>query len=81
MRWAPQADTMGGEDFAEFLRTPRVRPGFFVRIGTGVGHPNHHPGFVADPAALLPASLFLAEMAVTLMTEGIPGKSGDDSRT
>lgn len=55
-----QEDTMGGEDFACYMRG---RPGLFVRIGTGGEHPGHHPGFTVDPAALLPAATFMAEMA------------------
>ncbi|MBQ8162139.1 MAG: amidohydrolase [Clostridia bacterium] len=62
-----QEDTMGGEDFAEYLRFPAPRPGFFVRIGTGLSFPNHHPKFVASPDALYPASCYLRDLAVRLM--------------
>ena len=65
-----QEDTMGGEDFAEYLCWPRERPGLFIRIGTGGGTANHHPRFTADPAALCPASLLLRNMALRLMREG-----------
>jgi amidohydrolase len=62
-----QEDTMGGEDFAEFLVWPRQRPGLFVRIGTGGGFANHHPQFTADPAALWQASCLLRELTLRLM--------------
>ncbi len=56
-----QENTMGGEDFSEFLK---IGPGVFVRIGTGGGYTNHHPRFTADPAALWPAARFFAELAL-----------------
>ncbi len=62
-----QENTMGGEDFAEFLHIPRQRPGLFVRVGTGGEYANHHPKFTVDPEALYPASVFLREMALELM--------------
>ena len=64
-----QEDTMGGEDFAEFLCWPRKRPGLFIRIGTGGGIANHHPKFTVDPTALFPASCLLRNMALRLMRE------------
>ena len=56
-----QENTMGGEDFSEFLK---ICPGVFVRIGTGGGYTNYHPRFTADPAALWPAANFFAEFAL-----------------
>lgn len=61
-----QEHTMGGEDFACYLRG---RPGLFVRVGTGGAHPGHHPGFTVDPAALTPAASFLAEMAAACLAQ------------
>ena len=55
-----QDDTMGGEDFSEFLQRA---PGVFIRVGTGGGIPNHHPQFTVDPAALAPAARFFAHLA------------------
>ena len=55
-----QEDTMGGEDFSEYLKG---RPGAFIRVGTGGDYPNHHPRFTADPAALAPAARFFAALA------------------
>ena len=55
-----QEDTMGGEDFSEYLMGRR---GAFIRVGTGGGWPNHHPKFTADPAALAPAARFFAQLA------------------
>ena len=57
---APQANTMGGEDFSEYLRDI---PGLFVRVGTGGGYTNHHPKFAVDEKALWPAARFFAELA------------------
>lgn len=56
-----QDNTMGGEDFSEYLKKA---PGVFVRVGTGGGFTNHHPRFTADPAALYPAARFFAELAL-----------------
>ena len=56
-----QENTMGGEDFSEYLK---ICPGVFVRVGTGGGYTNHHPRFTADPAALWPAANFFAELAL-----------------
>lgn len=55
-----QEDTLGGEDFSEYLTD---RPGLFVRIGTGGDYPAHHPAFTVDPAALYPAACFFADLA------------------
>lgn len=56
-----QANTMGGEDFSEYLKKA---PGVFIRVGTGGGYTNHHPRFTADPAALYPAARFFASLAL-----------------
>lgn len=56
-----QDNTMGGEDFSEYLK---ICPGVFVRVGTGGGYTNHHPKFTADERALWPTALFFAELAL-----------------
>ena len=56
----PQDNTMGGEDFSEYLKNC---PGAFIRVGTGGEFANHHPRFQADEAALWPAARFFAELA------------------
>ena len=56
-----QDNTMGGEDFSEYLK---ICPGVFIRAGTGGGYTNHHPKFTADERALWPAALFFAELAL-----------------
>lgn len=56
-----QDNTMGGEDFSEYLK---ICPGAFIRVGTGGGYTNHHPKFTADERALWPAALFFAELAL-----------------
>lgn len=55
-----QEDTLGGEDFSQYLLN---KPGVFVRIGTGGTHPAHHPAFTVDPAALCPAACYFADLA------------------
>ena len=60
LKVARQEDTMGGEDFSEYLK---ICPGVFIRIGTGGDYPGHHPKFVADPAALWPAARYFASLA------------------
>ena len=57
---AEQANTMGGEDFSEYLKRC---PGALIRVGTGGGYPNHHPKFTADSKALWPAAQFFARLA------------------
>ena len=63
---ARQENTMGGEDFANYLEG---RPGLFVRVGTGGGYPGHHPKFTVDPAALEPAAQFFATLARKCLME------------
>ncbi|MBQ9196533.1 MAG: amidohydrolase [Clostridia bacterium] len=55
-----QEDTMGGEDFSEYLK---ICPGVFIRVGTGGDYPAHHPRFTVDPAALWPAARYFASLA------------------
>lgn len=55
-----QENTMGGEDFSEYLK---LCPGVFIRVGTGGDYPAHHPRFMADPAALWPAARYFAALA------------------
>lgn len=55
-----QENTMGAEDFSEFLK---ACPGVFIRVGTGGGYPGHHPRYTCDPAALWPAARFFASLA------------------
>ncbi|MGN0778784.1 MAG: amidohydrolase [Aristaeellaceae bacterium] len=62
-----QEDTLGGEDFSQYLQG---RPGVFVRIGTGGAYPAHHPRFTVDSAALWPAACYLADLAQACLAEG-----------
>ena len=65
-----QEDTMGGEDFSEYLK---ICPGVFIRIGTGGDYPGHHPKFTVDPSALWPAARYFASLA-RKRTESISSK-------
>lgn len=56
-----QENTLGAEDFSLY---GQGRPALFVRVGTGGGHPAHHPGFTVDQKALYPAACFFAELAL-----------------
>ena len=61
-----QEDTMGGEDFSEYLK---ICPGVFIRIGTGGGYPAHHPRFRVDQNALWPAAGYFAALAAERAAE------------
>lgn len=68
METVPEESSMGGDDFAfyEDIDTMgREVPGCYVKIGTGVGHPIHHPGFCVDTRVILPTAKYLAEVLLT----------------
>lgn len=65
LRAVPEECSMGGDDFAYYEEEDRMGnklPGCYVKIGTGVGHPIHHPAFCVDKNAILPAAKYLAEL-------------------
>lgn len=51
--------SMGGDDFAFY---EEKIPGCYVKVGTGVGHPIHHPAFAVNPEVLLPTAKYLTEI-------------------
>lgn len=51
--------SMGGEDFAFYQETIK---GCFIKVGTGIGHPIHHPEFQAAPEAIMPAACYIADL-------------------
>lgn len=56
---------MGGDDFAYYEdkdTMQRAVQGCYVKIGTGVGRPIHHPAFCVDEKVIYPAAMYLAEM-------------------
>ena len=53
---AVEESSLGGDDFAFY---EEKIPGCYIKIGTGIGHPIHHPAFAVEPEMLLPASRFL----------------------
>ena len=55
-----QEDTMGAEDFSEYLKQA---PGVFIRVGTGGEYPAHHPKFTVDPSVLAATSEYTAALA------------------
>lgn len=58
---AVEESSLGGDDFAFY---EEKIPGCYIKIGTGVGHPIHHPGFIVDTKMLLPAVKFLSELLI-----------------
>lgn len=56
-----QEDTMGAEDFSDYLAR---RPGVFIRVGTGGFVESHHPRFRVEPEAIPPAAAFFARLAM-----------------
>ncbi|MDE7339446.1 MAG: amidohydrolase [Lachnospiraceae bacterium] len=54
---AVEESSLGGDDFAFY---EEKIPGCYVKIGTGIGHPIHHPAFMVKPEMLLPAAEFLS---------------------
>ena len=65
--------SLGGEDFAYYQET---LPGAFVLVGTGHSYSNHNPKFQVDPAALWPASKYLAGLAEAALQHLLTGKAG-----
>jgi metal-dependent amidase/aminoacylase/carboxypeptidase family protein len=65
METVPEESSMGGDDFAFYEDKDtmgRELPGCYVKIGTGIGHPIHHPGFQVDTKVILPTAEYLAEI-------------------
>lgn len=70
METVPEEDSLGGDDFSYYEDKDtmgREIPGCYLKIGTGVGHPIHHPAFCVDEGVIWPAVKYLAEV---LMTDG-----------
>lgn len=65
MTVVPEESSMGGDDFAYYEDRDtmgRDVPGCYVKIGIGVGPQIHHPAFLVDERAILPAAKYLAEI-------------------
>ncbi|MDE5931045.1 MAG: amidohydrolase [Lachnospiraceae bacterium] len=54
---AVEESSLGGDDFAFY---EEKIPGCYVKLGTGIGHPIHHPAFKVEPEMLLSAAEFLS---------------------
>lgn len=78
-RTAVEERSLGGDDFAFY---EEKIPGCYVKIGTGIGHPIHHPAFAVEPEMLLPASKFLSAclMGEARQFESEPGDCPERSR-
>lgn len=57
-----EESSLGGDDFAFYEEQEKKIPGCYIKIGTGIGHPIHHPGFMVDPKVLYPAAKYLAAL-------------------
>ncbi len=65
METVPEEDSLGGDDFSYYEDKDtmgRDIPGCYLKIGTGVGRPIHHPAFCVDERVILPAAKYLAEV-------------------
>lgn len=58
---ATEESSLGGDDFAFYEENI---PGCYIKIGTNVGAPIHHPKFAVNPEVLMPASEFFAELLI-----------------
>lgn len=70
MQTVPEESSMGGDDFAYYADQDTMHrqiPGCYVKIGTGVGHPIHHPAFRVDERVILRAAEYLDAMLLTGM--------------
>lgn len=56
---AVEESSLGGDDFAFY---EEKIPGCYVKIGTGIGHPIHHPSFKVEPEMLFTAAEFLSSL-------------------
>lgn len=68
MRTVPEEQSLGGDDFSYYMAEEtmgRQVPGCYVKIGTGAGHPIHHPGFRVEEKVILPAAKYLAEILLS----------------
>lgn len=65
MKTVPEESSMGGDDFAFYIdrdTMDREVPGCYVKIGTGVGHPIHHPAFRVEPRVVCRTAEYLSEL-------------------
>ena len=65
METVPEESSMGGDDFAYYEDVDTMKrevPGCYVKIGTGVGHPIHHPAFQVDTSVILKTAQYLTEL-------------------
>lgn len=56
---AVEESSLGGDDFAFY---EEKIPGCYIKIGTGAGHPIHHPAFEVNPDMLYTAAQFLKRL-------------------
>lgn len=57
-----EESSMGGDDFSFY---EEKIPGCYVKIGTGIGHPIHHPAFEVNPEVIMPVVKYLTEILLS----------------
>lgn len=65
MKTVPEEQSLGGDDFSYYMEEARMGrrvPGCYLKIGTGVVHPIHHPAFCVDENVIFPAVKYLAKL-------------------
>lgn len=78
MKTVPEEKSLGGDDFSYYMEEEtmgRQIPGCYLKVGTGVGHPIHHPAFCVDRSVILSASKYLAEVLERDLNRSDPGDS------
>lgn len=54
--------SLGADDFSFYEENI---PGCYMKIGTGIGHPIHHPAFCVNPTVLFPTAKLLATVLMS----------------
>jgi len=70
-----EESSLGGDDFAFYEENI---PGCYVKLGTGIGSPIHHPSFRVEPEMLFPAAEFLSEVILAFPLSDICGRISHD---
>ena len=59
---------MISDDFSSFPAHNPGSRGLYLKIGTGIGHPLHHPKFEVDPRAISPAAELLCGILINALS-------------
>ncbi|MCM1386211.1 MAG: amidohydrolase [Bacillus sp. (in: Bacteria)] len=58
-----EESSLGGDDFSFY---EEKIPGCYLKVGTGIGHPIHHPAFLVNPDVLYTTAGFLTELLLSV---------------